>query len=74
MQVLVNILEHPQCLADYNLTSPVVHQLAAELLSHILMEEHLQKDPVDTASNWSSYMGSQFGYTHLAAESCKGSC
>nr|TKS05773.1 hypothetical protein D5086_0000129890 [Populus alba] len=58
---LVNILEHPQCLADYNLTShqtiepliplldsqaPAVQQLAAELLSHLLMEEHLQKDPV----------------------------
>ncbi|KAJ6353632.1 hypothetical protein OIU76_002621 [Salix suchowensis] len=61
LQVLVNILEHPQCRADYNLTShqtiepliplldsqaPVVQQLAAELLSHLLMEEHLQKDPV----------------------------
>ncbi|KAG5245232.1 protein CELLULOSE SYNTHASE INTERACTIVE [Salix suchowensis] len=48
LQVLVNILEHPQCRADYNLTShqtiepliplldsqaPVVQQLAAELLS-----------------------------------------
>ena len=61
LQVLVNILEHPQCRADYNLTShqtiepliplldsqaPVVQQLAAELLSYLLMEEHLQKDPV----------------------------
>ncbi|KAI5587994.1 hypothetical protein BDE02_05G066400 [Populus trichocarpa] len=61
LQVLVNILEHPQCRADYNLTShqtiepliplldsqaPAVQQLAAELLSHLLMEEHLQKDPV----------------------------
>ncbi|KAJ6289025.1 hypothetical protein OIU76_024922 [Salix suchowensis] len=59
--VLVNILEHPQCRADYTLTShqtiepliplldspaPAVQQLAAELLSHLLMEEHLQKDPV----------------------------
>ncbi|KAG5245213.1 protein CELLULOSE SYNTHASE INTERACTIVE [Salix suchowensis] len=26
--------------------APVVQQLAAELLSHLLMEEHLQKDPV----------------------------
>ncbi|CAK9166931.1 unnamed protein product [Ilex paraguariensis] len=61
LQVLVNILEHPQCRADYTLTShqaiepliplvdsPVsaVQQLAAELLSHLLMEEHLQKDSV----------------------------
>ncbi|CAI9109355.1 OLC1v1009162C1 [Oldenlandia corymbosa var. corymbosa] len=61
LQVLVNILEHPQCRADYNLTahqaiepliplldSPAsaVQQLAAELLSHVLLEEHLQKDPV----------------------------
>ncbi|XP_015580740.2 protein CELLULOSE SYNTHASE INTERACTIVE 1 [Ricinus communis] len=61
LQVLVNILEHPQCRADYNLTShqaiepliplldsaaPAVQQLAAELLSHLLLEEHLQKDPV----------------------------
>jgi hypothetical protein len=61
LQVLVNILEHPQCRADYTLTShqtiepliplldspaPAVQQLAAELLSHLLMEEHLQKDPV----------------------------
>lgn len=59
LQVLVNILEHPQCRADYNLTPnqtiepliplldspvPAVQQLAAELLSHLLMEEHLQKD------------------------------
>lgn len=61
LQVLVNILEHPQCRADYTLTShqaiepliplldspsPAVQQLAAELLSHLLSEEHLQKDPV----------------------------
>lgn len=61
LQVLVNILEHPQCRADYTLTShqaiepliplldspaPAVQQLAAELLSHLLLEEHLQKDPV----------------------------
>lgn len=61
LQVLVNILEHPQCRADYNLTShqaiePLillldspssnVQQLAAELLSHLLLEENLQKDPV----------------------------
>ncbi|VFQ77084.1 unnamed protein product [Cuscuta campestris] len=61
LQVLVNILEHPQCRADYTLTShqaiepliplldspaSAVQQLAAELLSHLLMEEHLQKDPV----------------------------
>ncbi|RDX76310.1 Protein CELLULOSE SYNTHASE INTERACTIVE 1, partial [Mucuna pruriens] len=61
LQVLVNILEHPQCRADYTLTShqaiepliplldsPIstVQQLAAELLSHLLLEEHLQKDPV----------------------------
>ncbi|KAA8546853.1 hypothetical protein F0562_003282 [Nyssa sinensis] len=61
LQVLVNILEHPQCRADYKLTShqavepliplldspvPAVQQLAAELLSHLLLEEHLQKDSV----------------------------
>ncbi|KAI5669952.1 hypothetical protein M9H77_19805 [Catharanthus roseus] len=61
LQVLVNILEHPQCRADHALTahqaiepliplldSPAsaVQQLAAELLSHVLLEEHLQKDPV----------------------------
>ncbi|WOG93713.1 hypothetical protein DCAR_0313000 [Daucus carota subsp. sativus] len=60
LQVLVNILEHPQCRADYTLTShqviepiipllespaPPVQQLAAELLTHLLLEEHLQKDP-----------------------------
>ncbi|KAJ4953353.1 hypothetical protein NE237_030185 [Protea cynaroides] len=59
LQVLVNILEHPQCRADFNLTSrqaidpliplldsptPPVQQLAAELLSHLLLDEHLQKD------------------------------
>ncbi|KAJ4848169.1 Interactor with COP9 signalosome (CSN) complex [Turnera subulata] len=61
LQVLVNILEHPQCRADYTLTShqaiepliplldspaPAVQQLSAELLSHLLLEELLQKDPV----------------------------
>ncbi|XP_062148324.1 protein CELLULOSE SYNTHASE INTERACTIVE 1 [Alnus glutinosa] len=61
LQVLVNILEHPQCRADYRLTShqaiePIiplldspasaVQQLAAELLSHLLLEEQLQKDTV----------------------------
>ncbi|KAG4398927.1 hypothetical protein AAZX31_08G137600 [Glycine max] len=61
LQVLVNILEHPQCRADHSLTSrqviePLIHlldspisavqQLAAELLSHLLVEERLQKDPV----------------------------
>ncbi|XP_010531393.1 PREDICTED: uncharacterized protein LOC104807707 [Tarenaya hassleriana] len=61
LQVLVNILEHPQCRADYNLSphqaiepliplldspAPAVQQLAAELLSHLLLEEHLQKDPL----------------------------
>ncbi|KAM0005640.1 putative protein kinase RLK-Pelle-CrRLK1L-1 family [Helianthus debilis subsp. tardiflorus] len=61
LQVLVNILEHPQCRADYSLTShqaiepliplldspaPAVQQLSAELLSHLLLEEHYQKDPV----------------------------
>ncbi|CAN6906596.1 unnamed protein product [Brassica oleracea] len=61
LQVLVNILEHPQCRADYTLNphqviepliplldsaSTAVQQLAAELLSHLLLEEHLQKDPL----------------------------
>ncbi|XP_010526641.1 PREDICTED: uncharacterized protein LOC104804152 [Tarenaya hassleriana] len=61
LQVLVNILEHPQCRADYNLSPhqtiepliplldssvPAVQQLAAELLSHLVLEEHLQKDPL----------------------------
>ncbi|ONI02133.1 hypothetical protein PRUPE_6G179000 [Prunus persica] len=61
LQVLVNILEHPQCRSDYSLTShqaiepiiplldspaPAVQQLAAELLSHLLFEEQLQKDSV----------------------------
>ncbi|GLU13161.1 hypothetical protein SLE2022_298070 [Rubroshorea leprosula] len=59
LQVLVNILEHPQCRAEHTLTShqaiepliplldspaPAVQQLAAELLSNLLLEEHLQKD------------------------------
>ncbi|KAL0378431.1 UNVERIFIED_CONTAM: protein CELLULOSE SYNTHASE INTERACTIVE 1, partial [Sesamum radiatum] len=53
--------EHPQCRADYTLTSQqaiepllslldspasAVQQLAAELLSHLLLEEHLQRDPL----------------------------
>ncbi|XP_047324946.1 protein CELLULOSE SYNTHASE INTERACTIVE 1-like [Impatiens glandulifera] len=61
LQVLVNILEHEHCRAEHNLTShkaiepilpllespsPAVQQLAAELLSHLLLEEHLQKDPI----------------------------
>ncbi|CAN1343320.1 Protein CELLULOSE SYNTHASE INTERACTIVE 1 [Linum perenne] len=61
LQVLVNILEHPRCRADYTLSAhqaiepliplldspaPAVQQLAAELLSHLLLEEHLQKDPL----------------------------
>ncbi|WOL08666.1 hypothetical protein Cni_G17419 [Canna indica] len=61
LKVLVNILEQPQCRTKYNLTAqqaiePVitlldsptqaVQQLAAELLSVLLLEEHLQKDPV----------------------------
>ncbi|XP_042501937.1 protein CELLULOSE SYNTHASE INTERACTIVE 1-like [Macadamia integrifolia] len=61
LQVLVNILEHPQCRADYNLTphqaidpliplldspTPLVQQQAAELLSNVLLEEHLQKDSI----------------------------
>jgi len=61
LQVLVNILEHPQCRADYTLSPqqaiepliplldshiPAVQQLAAELLSHLLLEENLQKDPL----------------------------
>uniref|UniRef100_A0A0D9WNG1 C2 domain-containing protein n=1 Tax=Leersia perrieri TaxID=77586 RepID=A0A0D9WNG1_9ORYZ len=61
LQVLVNILEHPECRADYSLTPrqtiepvitllnsspPAVQQLAAELLSHLILEEHLQKDTI----------------------------
>ncbi|KAG2716564.1 hypothetical protein I3843_03G134500 [Carya illinoinensis] len=61
LQVLVNILEHPQCRDEYTLTShqaiepliplldspaSAVQQLAAELLSHLLLEERLQKDSV----------------------------
>ncbi|AQL01006.1 binding [Zea mays] len=61
LQVLVNILEHPECRADYNLTPrqtiepvitllnsspPAVQQLAAELLSHLLLEDNLQKDTI----------------------------
>eukprot|EP00250_Pteridium_aquilinum_P021586 c25167_g1_i2 orf=367-6780(+) len=59
MQVLVNILEKPQCLANQNLTpnqgieplvplldssSQNVQQLAAELLSHLLVQEQFQRD------------------------------
>ncbi|KAK3411636.1 hypothetical protein EUGRSUZ_I00378 [Eucalyptus grandis] len=61
LQVLVNVLEHPQCRSEYHLsshqaiepliplldsTAPAVQQLAAELLSHLLSGEHLQKDSV----------------------------
>lgn len=62
LQVLVNILEHQQCRAEHDLTPhqaieplisllnppapPPVQQLAAELLSHLLLEENLQKDMV----------------------------
>ncbi|KAL3637397.1 Interactor with COP9 signalosome (CSN) complex [Castilleja foliolosa] len=61
LQVLVNILEHGQCRANYTLTpqqaiepllplldSPAsaVQQLASELLSHLLLEEHLKRDPL----------------------------
>ncbi|KAJ0430302.1 putative armadillo-like helical, protein CELLULOSE SYNTHASE INTERACTIVE/3 [Helianthus annuus] len=61
LQFLVNILEHPQCRVDYTLSShqaiepliplldspaPAVQQLSAELLSHLLLEEHYQKDPI----------------------------
>ena len=59
MQVLVNILEKPQRLANLNLTpnqaieplvllldspSQPVQQLAAELLSHLLAQEQFQRD------------------------------
>ena len=62
LQALVNILEHPQCRAECTSLSshmamepvislldssvPSVQQLAAELLSHLLAEEHLQKDGI----------------------------
>ncbi|GAB2283457.1 Interactor with COP9 signalosome (CSN) complex [Dionaea muscipula] len=61
LQVLANVLEHAESRVDYNLTShqvieplvplldspvPPVQQLSAELLSHILLEENLQKDPL----------------------------
>ncbi|KAK9670470.1 hypothetical protein RND81_13G204100 [Saponaria officinalis] len=61
LQVLVNILELPHCRTDYTLSShqaiepliplldshvPAVQQLAAELLSHLLLDEHLQRDPL----------------------------
>lgn len=61
MQVLVNILEKPQCLAMQNLTpsqgieplvplldssSQTVQQLAAELLSHLLVQEQFQRDTI----------------------------
>lgn len=58
LQALVNVLEHPECRADCSLTpqqtiepvtallcSPVqaVQQLATELLSYLLLDEHLQR-------------------------------
>ncbi|XP_039114069.1 LOW QUALITY PROTEIN: protein CELLULOSE SYNTHASE INTERACTIVE 1 [Dioscorea cayenensis subsp. rotundata] len=61
LQVLINILEYPECRAEYSLTpqlalepviflldSPTqaVQQLAAELLSYLLLVEHLQKDAI----------------------------
>ncbi|KAF6149220.1 hypothetical protein GIB67_026076 [Kingdonia uniflora] len=61
LQVLLNILEHPDCRGDYTLTSHqniepliplmdspalAVQQLATDLLSHLLLEEHLQKDSI----------------------------
>ncbi|RWR89871.1 C2 calcium-dependent membrane targeting [Cinnamomum micranthum f. kanehirae] len=61
LQVLVNILEHPQCRTEHSLMphqaieplmplldSPTlaVQQLAVELLSHLLLEDHLQKDAI----------------------------
>ncbi|XXG70674.1 hypothetical protein AAC387_Pa07g0105 [Persea americana] len=61
LQILINILEYPQCRAEHSLTphqaieplislldSPThaVQQLSAELLSHLLLEEHLQKDVI----------------------------
>ncbi|KAH7284763.1 hypothetical protein KP509_34G069600 [Ceratopteris richardii] len=59
MQVLVNILEKPQCMEAQSLTpnqcieplvplldssSQTVQQLAAELLSHLLVQEQFQRD------------------------------
>ncbi|KAL5992282.1 Interactor with COP9 signalosome (CSN) complex [Asimina triloba] len=59
LQVLVNIFEQPQCRAEHTLTSrqaieplvalldsptQAVQQLSAELLSHLLLEDHLKKD------------------------------
>lgn len=61
LQILINILEHPQCRAQYHLTpceaiepvialldsqSQAVKQLAAELLSHLVLEEDLSKHAV----------------------------
>lgn len=61
LQVLVNVLEHPERRAECNLTphqaiEPVtallcspnqaVQQLATELISHLLSEEHLQRAPI----------------------------
>eukprot|EP00246_Nothoceros_aenigmaticus_P011723 TRINITY_DN3316_c0_g1_i1.p1 TRINITY_DN3316_c0_g1~~TRINITY_DN3316_c0_g1_i1.p1 ORF type:complete len:1583 (+),score=374.80 TRINITY_DN3316_c0_g1_i1:393-4751(+) len=63
MQVLVNIVEKPQRLESLNLTpneaiepliplldspSQPVQQLAAELLSHLLQQEHFQRDVTTT--------------------------
>lgn len=61
LQVLINILGNSNCRAEQNLTpqnaveplitlldSPIqaVQQVAAELLSYMLLEEHLRKDPI----------------------------
>ena len=61
MQVLVNILENPKRRATYKMTpsqavepliylldspSQVVQQLAAELLSHLILEEYLKRDMI----------------------------
>ncbi|KAK9134340.1 hypothetical protein Syun_013670 [Stephania yunnanensis] len=60
LQVLVNIMEHPQGRANHSLPPyqaivplvplldshvQAVQQLAAELLSYMLLEEHFQRDP-----------------------------
>ncbi|KAL0395617.1 UNVERIFIED_CONTAM: protein CELLULOSE SYNTHASE INTERACTIVE 1 [Sesamum calycinum] len=87
LQVLVNILEHPQCRADYTLTpqqalepllplldSPAsaVQQLAAELVSHLLLEEHLQRDPLiqqvigPVAAIWPNEIAKEGGVSELS--------